>query len=189
MGRRVLPPTAGSPLRLRCSSTIRERRFGSRRGRQGTGSTTTSTLSLADTATSPSPSRRQSFLTCASFSRPRPRGEARTASQTSSYAGSRSTACSSKSSVKVSFNSAMTTENGDALVERNDVTPAHLTLHLEAEAIEKSLYRPVKDCFCTHSGAVMSNSRGSRCRLSYHIRRQIIAYTKADLDRSGLGDG
>ena len=39
MGCRVLPPTAGSPRRRRCSSTMRERRLASRRGRQGTGST------------------------------------------------------------------------------------------------------------------------------------------------------
>ena len=44
MGCRVLPPTAGSPRRRRCSSTMRERRLASRRGRQGTGSTRASIL-------------------------------------------------------------------------------------------------------------------------------------------------
>ena len=61
MGRCVLPPSAGSPLRFLCSSTMRERRFGSRRGRHGTGSTMTSTLPRSATARSPNPSRRQSF--------------------------------------------------------------------------------------------------------------------------------
>src|SRR5436190_1135299 len=50
IGCRVLPPVAGSPRRRRCSSTILERRLGSRRGRQGTGSTRTSTLPDAITA-------------------------------------------------------------------------------------------------------------------------------------------
>ena len=51
IGWRVLPPAAGSPWRRRCSLTIRERRFGSRRGRHGAGSTSTSTLPDDETAT------------------------------------------------------------------------------------------------------------------------------------------
>ena len=116
---RVLPPEAGSPLRRRCSSTILERRFASRRGRQGTGSTNTSTLPELNTVRRPSPSNRHSFFTLGSDSRPRPRAEARTASQTSSQAAERSTACKTNSSVKLSFSSPIISAAG---VPRSNAT-------------------------------------------------------------------
>src|SRR6478752_3471847 len=43
-----VPPRTGSPSRRRCSLTRRDRRFGSRRGRHGPGSTSTSTRPVAD---------------------------------------------------------------------------------------------------------------------------------------------
>jgi len=113
MGRRVLPPAAGSPMRRRCSSTILERRLASRLGRQGTGSTIASTLPEVDTASRPNPSSRHSFLTRGSLSRPRARREARTANQISSQAAERSTACRTRSRVKVSFSSPITTAVGE----------------------------------------------------------------------------
>src|SRR5271166_6551782 len=59
----------GSPLRRRCSSTMRERRLASRLGFHGAGSATTLTRPSAATARRPKPRNRQSFFTRASFSR------------------------------------------------------------------------------------------------------------------------
>ena len=50
IGARVLPPSAGSPLRRRCSATSRERFLGLRRGLVSGGLTSTSTSPVAVTA-------------------------------------------------------------------------------------------------------------------------------------------
>lgn len=102
IGWRVEPPGEGSPLRLACSLSRRARRRVSGRGRYGPGSASTSTRSRARlTAISPRPISLHSR--CTRESRSRPRRVAGTASQTSSAARMRSTACSSRSSVKPSF--------------------------------------------------------------------------------------
>ncbi len=112
MGFRVLPPAAGSPWRLRCSSMILDRRLALLRGRHGAGSTNNSTLLELVTANRPKPRKRQSFFTRGSASRPRPRLDARTASQTSSHTAVRSTACSTNSRVNASLSSPITSAAG-----------------------------------------------------------------------------
>ena len=56
----------------------------------------------------------------------------------------RSTACSTRSRVKVSFSSPMTTAVGSPVVERHQIAAAHLALDLEAELFEEALDRQVE---------------------------------------------
>ena len=145
IGRRVLPPAAGSPLRRRCSSSDFGTAF--RIMPRTPRHRLNQNLYLAGIEirqSRPRPSRRQSFFTLGSDSRPRPRNDARTASQTSSQAAERSTACRTNSSVKLELQFANDQRDRRAAIHRHDIAAAHLTLDLEAQPFEEALYRRIK---------------------------------------------
>ncbi len=143
IGARVLPPAAGSPCRRRCSSTSRDRRRGSRRGRHARGSTSSSTWPRGNTPRRPNPRKRQSLRTRGSASRPRPREETRTASQTSSQAAVRSTPCST-SQGETGFKLADHYHGRIVAAERHKVAAVDLALDLEAEPLEEALYGQIE---------------------------------------------
>ena len=107
IGAREPPPGDGSPLRLVCSSTSRERRRGSRRGIGAAGLTRMATRPASSMPSIPKPSRRQSWRKRTSCSRP-PRVAVRAASQTSSHAAARSTPCKTSSRLNRSLSSPIT---------------------------------------------------------------------------------
>src|ERR1700732_1680426 len=139
IGARVLPPSAGSPLRRRCSATRRERFFGSRRGLVVGGLTITSTSPALVTASIPKPSRRQRLPQRASLYLPLPRVDILAASQTSSQAPARSTACSTSSRLKESFNSPITTIGGSSPLSATRSQPPTSPLTVKPRLSRKRL--------------------------------------------------
>src|ERR1700722_14591464 len=119
---------------------MRERRLTSCLGFHGAGAANTSTRPSVVTVRRPKLKNRQSFFTRASFSRPRPRLEAATASQISSQADVRSTAWKHQFKGEALLHLADYDQFGRAFGKGDEVAAAHLALDLQPEPLQMNFY-------------------------------------------------
>ena len=147
IGTLVAPPSAGSPRRRRCSLTRRERRFGSRRGRQAFGSTSTSTRPVVETPSSPKPRNRQSLCTRGSRSRAERRVDIRTASQNLIARRRPINPLQHEFEIECELQLADDDERRLLPAQRHEIATADLALHVEPKQFEEALYRSIERCF------------------------------------------
>ncbi len=154
------PPGCGSPLRRRCSSISRERRLESRRGAGAAGLRIGSTRPLSrdseQAEAEPSAEIAEAAVVW------RPLGASRAASQISSPARARSTACNTSSRLKAAFSSAMTTTGGAPGGDPDEIAAADFALAGEAKALQKGFHRRVEGGF-PQGGFLPNRRQGSPC--------------------------
>ena len=123
---------------------MRERRLASRLGFHGAGSTTTSTRPSTVTVRRPKPRNRQSFFTRASFSRPRPRLEARDGEPDLVADGCAINGLEHQFEREALLHFADHDEFGWAIGKGDEIAPTHLALDLQAEPLQMALYRRIE---------------------------------------------
>src|SRR5579864_395845 len=144
IGARVLPPCAGSPRRRRCSSTKVERRFGSRRGRQGPHSTRISTWpreETQETETQEAAELAHAWVVLAPAPRAHAHGEPDLVGD-----GDAVDPLQHELEIEGELELADDHQWRAAAVDRHHIATAHLAFHLEATRFEKALHGTIERC-------------------------------------------